>query len=59
MTWQLLLHNVVAVSVPALLALEELRDRRRPLPPMPSRSPVRNPNDERVVPRAPMGLTAS
>jgi hypothetical protein len=48
MTLQFLVEHLVALSLPALLAAEELRWRRRPLPPVPSRSPVRNPSDERI-----------
>jgi hypothetical protein len=54
MTVQFLVDHLVAFSLPALLVVEEFRGRRRPLPPVPSRSPVRNPSDERIGHREPI-----
>ena len=57
MTLQAILCSIVALSLPVLLVVEELRRRRRPRPIVPSRSPVRHPSDERI-PREPVALKA-
>ena len=53
MTWQLLMDHLVALSLPALLVAEEFRGCRRPLAPVPGRSPVHDPSDERIGRREP------
>jgi hypothetical protein len=57
MTLQVLLCYIVALSLPVLLVVEEVRRRRRPRPVVPSRSPVRHPSEERI-PREPVELQA-
>jgi hypothetical protein len=59
MTLQLLLCYLVALSLPVLLVVEEVRRRRRLRPVLPSRSPVRHPNEERHTPAEPVELKAS
>ena len=54
----LLLHHAVALSLPVLLTVEEVRWRRRPLAPVPSRSPVRNPSDPRILRPQPLRVKA-
>ncbi|HEY3067085.1 MAG TPA: hypothetical protein VGL09_14935 [Methylomirabilota bacterium] len=59
MTLEHVLYYVVVLGLPVLLVVEEIRKRRRPQPPIPARSPVRNPSEERVDRRESVELKAS
>jgi hypothetical protein len=58
MTLQLILCYLVALGLPVLLVVEEIRKRRRPRPILPSRSPVRHPSEERTTRPEPVELKA-